>query len=71
MGDTLSAVFGLLVSVLVSALVWITVGAGLVQLARERLHEVAVLSEDVARKRYGHRSDPGPQIAQQQPMIGH
>ena len=70
MGDTLSTVFGLLVSVLVSALVWITVGAGLVQLARERLHEVAVLTEDAARKRYQRRSDPGPQIAQQQPMTG-
>jgi hypothetical protein len=69
--DALSVVIGLVVSVLVSALVWTTVAAGLYQLAREQLREVVVLSQDAARKRYPHRSDVGPQIAQQQPMAGH
>ena len=70
MEDVLSAVIGLVVSVLVSALVWITVAAGLYQLVRERLHEVAVVSQDT-RERYLHRGDAGRQIAQQQPMAGH
>jgi hypothetical protein len=63
-------VIGLVVSVSVSALVWTTVAAGLYQLVRERLHEVAVASQDAARKRYLHRGDVGPQIPQQQPMAG-
>ena len=71
MEDALSVVIGLVVSVLVSALVWTTVAAGLYQLVRERLHEVAVVSQEAARKRYLHRSDAGPQIPQQQPMAGH
>lgn len=71
MEDALSVVIGLVVSVLVSALVWTTVAAGLYQLVRERLQEVVVVSQDAARKRYLHRSDAGPQIAQQQPMAGH
>ncbi len=71
MEDMLSLVIGLVVSVFVSALVWTTVAAGLYQLVRDRLHEVAVMSQDAARERYMHRSDAGPQIAQQQPMAGH
>ncbi|MGD8473371.1 MAG: hypothetical protein PVH59_04555 [Anaerolineae bacterium] len=70
MEDALSVVIGLVVSVLVSALVWTTVAAGLYQLVRERLHEVAVVSQDATRKRYLHRSEKGPQIPQQQPMAG-
>jgi len=69
--DILSVVMGLVVSVLVSALVWTTVVVGLYQLVRERLHEVAAVTQDAARKRYLHRSDVGPQIAHQQPMAGH
>lgn len=71
MEDMLSLVIGLVVSVFVSALVWTTVAAGLYQLVRDRLHEVVVVSQDAARRRYLHRSDAGPQIAQQQPMAGH
>lgn len=70
MADTLSAVLSLLVSILVSGLVWITVGVGLVQLVRERLQGIVVLIHDPARKHYPRRSDPAPQIPQQQPMPG-
>ena len=71
MEDALSVVIGLVVSILVSALVWTTVAVGLFQLVRERLHEVAVVSRDAAGKRYLHRSETRPQIPQQQPMAGH
>jgi sensor domain CHASE-containing protein len=68
--NMLSIAFGLAVSVLVSALVWTTLMAGLYQLLREQIRQAAMSVRQFAEERYVRRADAGPQVAHQQPVAG-
>ena len=57
MSSLLSSVFGLIVMLLVPAVVWTTVAAGLYQLVREEAHHVRIAPQRSQRlERYSHQT---------------
>ena len=69
--NELSAAFELIVTVIVAAVVWCTVVAGLYQFLREWIHQIYLVAQRLAQKRYIQRIDTGSQAAPHPPAVGH
>ena len=69
--DIFSIALELIVTVCVSALVWITLVAGLYQLVSEGIRQISLVSPKPTWERYVQRTEAGPQVAQPQPTAGH